>query len=124
MSLLIDTHALFWLITGDKRLSKKARLAIDSAEKVFIPTIVLLELLSLLEKKGLQALFDVVLKEIQLDKRYIPVSLDLALIYKVTQVTAKIEMHDKVILASALLLNVPIVTRDRLIRKNYSNTIW
>lgn len=42
--LLLDTHAWAWSMTGDKRLSPKARSAIKQAENVFVSPISLLEI--------------------------------------------------------------------------------
>jgi len=41
----LDTHTLVWFLTGDARLSAKARRAIrESEERFIVPTIVLLEI--------------------------------------------------------------------------------
>jgi PIN domain nuclease of toxin-antitoxin system len=44
MNLLLDSHAFIWWIDDDTRLGPKARLAIESAEKVFVSVISVWEL--------------------------------------------------------------------------------
>ena len=39
MKILLDTHAFFWLITGDKRLSRKARTTfLNKENRIFLST--------------------------------------------------------------------------------------
>ena len=51
MSIVTDTHALYWFLTADKRLSRAAKNTIEESETIIIPTIVLLEFLYLFQKK-------------------------------------------------------------------------
>ncbi len=55
MTYLIDSHTLFWFFSDDKRLSKNAKEILDEAEEgkvnIIIPSIIVLELMSILEKK-------------------------------------------------------------------------
>lgn len=124
MNVLIDTHALFWFVTNSKHLSTSAKSAILEAETIFIPTIVLLELLALLTKLRQPEKFNTVLAEIESNPLYTVISLDMAIVHSVTDSPYKLEMHDKVIVTSATLFRVPIITKDRYIRKVYPNTVW
>ena len=51
VSIIIDTHTLYWFLTADKRLSRIAKNTIEETETIVIPTIVLLELLYIFQKK-------------------------------------------------------------------------
>lgn len=124
MNLVIDTHALFWLLTNDKRLSIRAKDEARKSSQLIIPTIVSLELLYLLQKKGLANTFPAVLEKLKQEKNYTIVSLDLVILQAIPHVSNKLEMHDRIIVATAQLLKVPIVTKDRLIQKVYKSTIW
>jgi PIN domain nuclease of toxin-antitoxin system len=44
MNLLLDSHAFVWWIDDDARLGTKARLAIETAEKVFVSVVSVWEL--------------------------------------------------------------------------------
>lgn len=124
MKIVVDTHTLFWFLTADKRLSKRAQNAIEDADRIYIPTIVLLELLYLFQKKGRKENFSLAFNKLQEDSKYIFLSLDVALVEKVFKLSSKLEMHDNIIASTAQLLNAPIITKDRLIRKAYPETIW
>lgn len=123
MNILIDTNALFWYLENSSSLSKHAESSIDEASQVFIPTIVLLELIYLLKKKRRFEEFPIILDKM-IDKRYKILSLDLAIVFTAHSLSSKLEMHDNVIVSTARLLSLPIVTKDRTIRKIYKNTIW
>lgn len=124
VNVVIDTHTLFWFLIGDKRLSRTARNTIEDAETVVISTIVLLELLYLFQKKKQAELFPVALENFKNDKRYAFASLDAAVLENLLKVDSSLESHDRVIVATAQMLGVSIVTKDRIIRKIYKQTIW
>lgn len=122
--IVVDTHALYWFLTADKLLSKKTKITIEEATKVIIPTIVLLELLYLLQKNKQKNTFSLVFEKLKNNNKYIFASLDIAVVEEVIKVTSMLEMHDSIILAAANMLNAPIVTKDRSIRKMYTETMW
>lgn len=124
MNVVVDTHALLWLLNNDKRLSLKARNSINKASKVFIPSIVLLELLYLLEKKGKRDLFARILRAIRNDNQYVVIALDSAVVEEISKHKLSIEIHDRIIIATASLLRIPIVTKDKTIQQVYRKTIW
>lgn len=124
MKIVVDTHTLFWFITGDKRLSKKARFTFESAERILTPTIVLLELYSLMKKKDILETFYQALDTAKKDQRFVFTSLDMAIFESVIMDLMDLELHDAVIVATSKLFNVPILTKDREIKDVYKNTIW
>lgn len=124
MNIVIDTHTLFWFLVADKRLSRTAKNTIEEAKAIVIPTIVLLELLYLFQKKKQADLFPTALKSFKKNKKYIFASLDVAILEEVLKVDSLLESHDRVIVATSQMLDFPIVTKDRTIRKMYKETIW
>lgn len=124
MNVLLDTHTLFWLFTNDNRISNKARTKFREARQVFIPTIVLLELIYLLHKKKMANKFSEILGELKSEGRIVFVSLDMAVVENMPKIDISLEMHDSAIVASAQMLDLSIITRDRDIREVYKNTIW
>ena len=127
-----DTHTIIWYIYNDARLSPTARTWIESAaaagEQIAISTITLVEMVYLVEKgridaaaltrltAGLDAA-DAVLVEVPLDRR-------------VAQAMRRVarsevpDMPDRIIAATALYLDVPIISRDRKIQASSLTTIW
>ncbi len=121
---VIDTHALFWFILADKRLSTKARIILETVSEIFIPTIVLLELFSLIKKKKMLNDFPEIAKRIIGDKRIKILPLDIEILGTVTNDNLNLESHDAVIVATSQLFEAPLITKDRKIIEVYQNTIW
>ena len=124
MNIVIDTHSLYWFLTADKRLSRRAKTTIEEATRVVIPTIVLLELLYLFQKKKQRDAFSTAFEKLKNGSKYIFASLDIAAVEEVINIAFTLEMHDRVVVATAQMLSAPIVTKDRTIRKMYKATIW
>lgn len=55
---------------------------------------------------------------------YAILALDIITVLAVCKQKSILEMHDGIIVASAKLLKVPLVTKDETIRKVYLKTIW
>lgn len=124
MKALVDTHALFWVLTQDKKkLTPKALQVISDAEMLLLPTIVLLELLGLLEKKLKLHYFDKLLKSLS-DSKYVTIPLDITVMRETRLLKDKLELHDRVIVATAKSLNLPIITKDEQITKVYKKIVW
>jgi len=115
---LTDTHALLWYLTDDKRLGKRAReifVKVDKGETaVVIPTIVLAESLFIAEKHKADVKFGDVLKKIQNSLNYVVYPLDLNVVLKCQDKELKkiSEVHDRIIVATAKLLDVKPITKD------------
>jgi len=66
---VVDSHALLWFITEDKRLSSVAEQILDRAEvcevMVFVPTIVLAEINNIVRKKNLEITIEEILDRIE-----------------------------------------------------------
>lgn len=124
MKILVDTHTIFWFFTADRRISNKAKSYFSKASRIFIPTIVLLELLYLMRKIGMENQFIDINKQLKTDSRTTFVSLDLAIVEAMARNPEAIEMHDHIIVTSAKLLKLPLITKDETIQKVYPKTIW
>jgi len=124
----LDSHALIWYIhePSKDRLSKTALNVIRGAEKngvIYIPTIVLLEVLILLEKGRYPISFDVLLKEIEENEVYKIASLDSEIV-KMVKSLDQFELHDRIIAATAIVKKSVLVTKDRNISRSNVETIW
>lgn len=119
-----DTHGLLWHLYGGKKLSKPARDAFKKADRgedqIFIPTISLVEIVYLAEKNKIAA--DAVKEVLNLLEtgadNYLIAPLNLQVVTALQQVNASIvpDMPDRIIAATALYLNIPLLSRDHKIQ--------
>lgn len=123
MEIVIDSHALFWFLTKNPKLSRRAERTIRQAEKVIIPSIVLMEILYILEKYNSSFRFVEFLGELRL-RRYVVYPLDLRIIAQTLSVGTDLEMHDRIIVATAEIHQAALITKDSEIREYYSRIIW
>jgi PIN domain nuclease of toxin-antitoxin system len=133
MAIVADTHAIIWYLIEPERLSQVALDALEGAiaagSPVYISAISLIEICYLIEKRRiasdlLQRIL-VVLNEP--DPSLIVVPIDLAISIAVQNIDRDTvpDMPDRIIAATALHLNLPLVTRDRKIQASQSIiTIW
>jgi PIN domain nuclease of toxin-antitoxin system len=132
MRAAFDTHALIWYLRSDSRLSTAARSLLDdifqSGDSVGIPSICLVEIVYLIEKQRVPPL---TLKSLQRelherDKFFIVVSLDESIALRVASIDRATvpELPDRVIAATALHLDVPLITRDHKTHASGIKTIW
>ncbi|MBU4038084.1 MAG: PIN domain-containing protein [Proteobacteria bacterium] len=116
---VIDTHALLWYLTEDKRLGKKAFKIFEKADKgeaeIIIPTTVLAEALFITEKHKVDIKFMDIIEEIENSSNYFIHSLDLEVILKCHELIKIPELHDRVIVATSLLLDAKLITKDEII---------
>jgi PIN domain nuclease of toxin-antitoxin system len=120
---VVDTHPLVWFFIKDARLSEKALAILQNRnQEIVIPTIVLCELMSIARKVSVD--IEGALNELRIRTNCKVYPLDLEVVEQMLGITRDLEMHDKIIMASAELLNASIITKDREIREVYSKTIW
>ena len=123
----LDTHAIVWYLLKDKKLSKVAE---DSVRRVFknqaigiISTMVVLELyyVSLKDKRFD---FSKTIKLIKVAGIKI-INFDMRVLAKTIELPRGIDIHDRIIVATAILTNSQLVTRDGVLRNLFPNeTIW
>ena len=114
MRFIADTHSLLWYLQDHPRLSTTSRLLFDEQGqrgKIIIPTIVLAELLYISRKIRLSSSFEKTVRLLETEERFEihPLSLE---ILKEAMKLDGFEMHDCLIIATALHLNIPLMTRD------------
>jgi PIN domain nuclease of toxin-antitoxin system len=124
MAVVIDTHIIVWYLIEPNRLSEAALAALEQAietgELIYLSAISIVELCYLTERDRLPV---IVLERLlaavnQPDSGIAIVPLDRAISLAVRQVDRAIvpEMPDRIIAATALHLNCPLVTRDHKIQ--------
>lgn len=132
MSVVLDTHTVLWYLEDSSELSAVAKTiteeAIRASADVFVSPISLIETVYLVERgripvSALTRLRSAI-REPSSGLRIAPV--DAAVAEAVERIPRALvpDMPDRIIAATALQLNVPLITRDRRIQQAGIQTIW
>jgi PIN domain nuclease of toxin-antitoxin system len=129
MNFLTDTHALLWYTTNSLKISPKAKNLFDKCERgeciIFIPSIVIAECLSIFDKKRVTFDFKALFDRIRRSENYAIIPLDHKILLQMIETREVSELHDKIIVATAKLLEVPIITKDTfLLNLKTITAIW
>ncbi len=128
MDYVTDTHSIVWYFTDDPRLSHRALEVFEKTIKegvIIIPTVVLAEIMYIAGKGKITLTFDQTLQKIDSYENFIVAALDLQILKVAEKIKLDLEMHDKLIAATALYYNASLITRDPLITKSGAcTTIW
>lgn len=127
-----DTHALIWYLENSSRLGSHARAAFDACDRgeirIYVPTICLVEIVYLMEKgrisPDMKSMLDLALKSEE--SGLVLTDLDVDVAEQVANVIRDDipDLPDRVIAATALALNLPLISRDRKIVLSGLDTIW
>lgn len=130
--IVLDTHTLVWWVTGDPALSKKAKAAIEremEGGEIIVSAISAWEIALLVEREKIVLSMDVsswlaTVAEIEA-VRFMPIDVEIA----IKSVELPGDFHkdpaDRMIVATARKLAVPLVTKDEKIRAYaHVKTIW
>ncbi len=125
----IDAHALIWYLHEPSRcfLSARALEAITLAENtgiIYVPSVALLEILRLIEKRKFPLIFSDLLSRINRSAVYKLIPLDGELLKTVPDVNDKLELHDRTIVATAIITDTELVSTDSKIPDVYNRVIW
>lgn len=131
-AVLADTHTIVWYLATPAKLSINAVQALDGATQsgnpIYVATISVVEVTYLVEKGRLQPATLVRLQDALANPSsgLVAVSLDLVVAQALSVIprTAVPELPDRIIAATALHLNIPLVTRDLRIQASGITTIW
>jgi len=128
MDHVTDTHAIVWYFTDDPRLSRRALEVFEKTTRegvIIIPTVVLAEILYIAGKGKITLTFDETLQKIDSCENFIVAALDVQILKVAEKIKVDLEMHDKLIAATALYYNASLITRDPSITKSGAcSTIW
>ena len=133
MAIVADTHAIIWYLVEPERLSQLALDALEgtiaAGSPVYISAISLIEICYLIEKRRIASdLLQRILAVLnEPDPSLIVVPIDLAISIAIQNIDRDTvpDMPDRIIAATALHLNLPLITRDRKIQAERAIiTIW
>jgi predicted nucleic acid-binding protein len=92
---------------------------------IFIPSIVIAEALSIFDKKRVSFDFKKLFRKINSSENIVIIPLDYPILEKTVSLREIPELHDKIIIATAKYLNLPLLTRDQILQKLPAvKTIW
>jgi PIN domain nuclease of toxin-antitoxin system len=128
MDHVTDTHSIVWYFTDDPRLSRHALEVFEKTIRegvIIIPTVVLAEIMYIAGKGKITLTFDETLQKIDSYENFIVAALDVQILKVAEKIKVDLEMHDKLMAATALYYNASLITRDPLITKSGAcTTIW
>jgi PIN domain nuclease of toxin-antitoxin system len=127
--IVLDTHAWVWWLADDARLSGNAREALASAEEVGVPAACCWELASLVSGRKVALAvppLTFMKRALALSRvRLLPLTPEIAIRGAGLNRAFPRDPADRQIVATALELNAPLVTRDDLIsRSRLVRTVW
>lgn len=106
MKYVIDTHALVWFLEGNTRLGNKAKVVLaDSKSQLILPAIALAEAVWIVERArtSIPSVTDL-LNAVNADPRIVVYPIDKAVVDRSIDLSAITEMHDRLIVATAFVL--------------------
>lgn len=93
-------------------------------EVIFLPTMVLNEVIWIIEKDKIDIDLAKMLRKLEEPSNFIVVPLDFAVTKKVAEIKFG-ELHDRIIISTAKMLNATLITKDEKITKSgLVKTIW
>lgn len=129
--ILLDTHVVVWLASGDPRMSRPAHAAINQAREsdrgLAISDFTLCEISQLFRKKQFKLLVspETFLTEVEARFVVLPITANIALQAFQLPSNYPKDPADRIIGATALIEDLPLVTADTQIRKvGAFPTIW
>jgi len=129
MRYVVDTHALVWHMTNDRRLGAQARRILDDdSARLIVPSIVLAEAKHIADRKRIPLTFQEILDEITSSPNAIIFPFDE---FVINRLPDNMEIHDGMIIATALYCQdafeeqVTLLTNDLAItQSNLVPVIW
>jgi len=124
-----DTHALYWFLTGNTKLTPKTRKifkqALIKSYTIWIPSIVLAELYWLLEKQNKGEMFLDLFQKLEQSEQFSFIDFKAEDVLNFPQLSEIPEMHDRIIVQVAHAFNIPCITKDRkIVSSKIIETVW
>jgi PIN domain nuclease of toxin-antitoxin system len=128
MNFVTDTHTLVWYFQADSRIGAKALKAFQETlckGRVIVPTVVLAEIMYIARRGRIALSFNETLGLIQQANNFVISPLDVEVLLIADRIQANLEMHDRLIVATAIKFKAPLLTKDEVIRASgVVKTVW
>ena len=126
---VVDTHALLWHLDSSERLSRTAsdifQKATSGEVTIVVPAIVVAELYYLSIKLGRHMTPSELMDAIRVARGFEFSDLGRTQLERLNTIEGIPEMHDRLIAAESLLLDAPVITRDRVFSNSSQiETVW
>ena len=119
---VVDTHALYWYRRVPNRLSAAAdavfRLAAAGEAYIIVPAIVVAEMFYLTQKAGAPISPAELLQDIQQSREFVFSELGQAQLERIADIAGISGMHDRLIVAEALVHRAALVSRGEAVRES------
>jgi len=119
VTVITDTHPWIWFLAASPRLSANAKASLSNPSNlIVVPTIVMLEIRYLYNRRRISISFEEALHQIETAANVLLYPLDISV---VTLAPVELEIHDAIIVGTALYLSdelkepVPLITLDKTI---------
>jgi len=119
VTVITDTHPWIWFLAASPRLSANAKTSLSNpSDLIVVPTIVMLEIRYLYNRRRISISFEEALHQIETAANVLLYPLDISV---VTLAPVELEIHDAIIVGTALYLSdelkepIPLVTLDKTI---------
>lgn len=128
MEYLADTVAIVRHFSGSKKIGKKTKEIFNRTDQgehtIYISIFSMVEIMYLSEKEKIPVNFSGVKSEITESDNYHVIDLNIEIVETARKIGG-LELHDRLIVATADYLGVPILTSDQMIRDSGSiESIW
>lgn len=129
MHYLADTVAIIRHLGKHPKLGEGADRVLNEADKglhhVYISSITLMEVMYLAEARRITVSLPQLISIISQSNNYTVVPVDETIVLTAVAIDDVPELHDRIIVATAKFLNVPIITSDAIIAdSSHVQTIW
>ena len=132
MDIVTDTHPLVWALFAQKRLSTKARQIFEGAaagsHHIFVPTMVMAEAIMVVERGRVTATLPQLLQAFDLlasTASFSFLELRPATVIASHALAAIPDIFDRLVVAEAQRLGLPLLSRDRTITEaGVVDTVW
>lgn len=129
MNYLADTVAIVRHLRRHPALGRKAARILretDAGEhRIFLSSISLMEVLYLAEARKIDVSLDELVTHIRTSTNYVLVPIDDEIVLTAIKVDDVRELHDRILVATAKFLGVPLLTSDEVLSKSrHVTTIW
>lgn len=128
MDYVTDTHPLVWYFTEDHRLSPNALSAFEETTRegtLIIPIIVLAEIMYISKRGKTPLTFEETIAKVEAYANFDVCPLDMDILRTADRISADLEMHDRIIVATALHFDTALITKDQRISElRICRTIW